>query len=112
MQGSFPTMGQATMRFSRRTSWNSEESSLARAYRLRKESGLPVADLTASNPTRCGFSYPPDLLSALTDPGALDYDPQPRGSLLARQSVCDYYAGHGAHVDPEQILLTTSTSEA
>jgi alanine-synthesizing transaminase len=100
------------MRFSNRTNWNTEESELARAHRLRCASGLPIADLTASNPTRCGFHYPEDLLAALSDPAALDYDPRPRGSLRAREAVCAYYAGHNVAVDPEQIVLTTSTSEA
>src|ERR1035437_1258870 len=100
------------MRFSQRTSWNTEESELARAHRLRAQAGLPIADLTASNPTRCGFLYDSNLLAALTNPEALDYDPQPRGSLLARQAVSRYYADHGVAVGPEQIVLTTSTSEA
>ncbi|MGB6745241.1 MAG: aminotransferase class I/II-fold pyridoxal phosphate-dependent enzyme, partial [Terracidiphilus sp.] len=100
------------MRFSQRTDWNTEESELARAHRLRLRTGLPIADLTASNPTRCGFTYPDSLLQPLADPRALDYDPQPKGSLAARQAVCAYYAAHGAALDPEQIVLTTSTSEA
>jgi aspartate/methionine/tyrosine aminotransferase len=100
------------MRFSRRTDWNTEENALARAYRLRAQAGLPIADLTASNPTRCGFEYSPRLLQALGDPRSLDYDPQPKGSLRARQAVCAYYAGHGVALDPGQIVLTTSTSEA
>ncbi len=100
------------MRFSSRTAWNTEESDLARAHRLRREAGLSIADLTASNPTRCGFSYPAGLLEPLASPAALDYDPQPRGSLRARQAVCAYYAGHGVSLDPSQIVLTTSTSEA
>ncbi len=100
------------MRFSRRTDWNTEESELARAYRRRVQAGLAVADLTASNPTRCGFVYEEGLLAALADERALDYDPQPRGLLCAREAVCAYYAGHGVTVAPEQIVLTTSTSEA
>src|SRR5580693_649648 len=100
------------MRFSQRTGWNTEESELARAHRRRVEAGLPIADLTASNPTRCGFEYPADLLGALSDVRALDYDPQPRGLLQARGAVCAYYAGHGVALGPEQIVLTTSTSEA
>jgi aspartate/methionine/tyrosine aminotransferase len=100
------------MRFSRRTNWNTEESDLARAHRLRVEAGLPLADLTASNPTRCEFEYGAELLAALEDPAALDYDPQPKGSLRAREAVCGYYADHGVTVRPEQIVLTTSTSEA
>ena len=100
------------MRFSERTNWNTEESELARAHRLRAEAGEPIADLTASNPTRCGFAYDPQLLAALMNPDALDYDPQPRGLLRARQAVCDYYASHRVSLKPEQITLTTSTSEA
>jgi aspartate/methionine/tyrosine aminotransferase len=100
------------MHFSRRTNWNTEYSELASAHRARVEAGLPIADLTASNPTRCGFSYPADVLKALHDPRALDYDPQPRGLLESRRAVCEYYAGHGATVAPEQVVLTTSTSEA
>jgi aspartate/methionine/tyrosine aminotransferase len=100
------------MRFSQRTNWNTEESELARAHRLRLASGAPIADLTASNPTRCGFAYPDGLLAALANPEALDYDPQPRGLLRARQAVCSYYASHGVELAPEQIVLTTSTSEA
>jgi DNA-binding transcriptional MocR family regulator len=100
------------MRFSRRTDWNTEESELARAHRLRIEAGLPIADLAASNPTRCGFAYDATLLAALANERALDYDPQPRGLLRARQAVCGYYADHGVALAPEQIVLTTSTSEA
>ena len=104
------------MRFSQRTDWNTEESELARALRRRREAGLPIADLTASNPTRCGFNYdsslPNSILGALADPRALDYDPQPRGLPAAREAVCDYYAGHSVALDPGQIILTTSTSEA
>ena len=100
------------MQFSRRTNWNTEESELARAHRIRVQAGLPIADLTASNPTRCGFEYPTELLAVLANPAALDYDPQPRGSLAARQAVCGYYARHGVALMPEQIVLTTSTSEA
>ena len=100
------------MRFSQRTNWNTEESELARAHRLRVEAGLPIADLTASNPTHCGFEYGEGLLAALTDARALDYDPQPMGSQFARQAVSNYYSSLGVGVGPSQIVLTTSTSEA
>jgi len=99
------------MRLSRRTNWNTEENDLARAHRERVEAELPIADLTASNPTRCGFRYD-GVLEALGDPRAMDYDPQPRGLPAAREAVCRYYADHGAKVEPDQVVLTTSTSEA
>jgi len=100
------------MRFSKRTNWNTEENDLSRVHRERIASGLPVADLTASNPTQCGFQYDESLLNALTDERALHYDPEPRGLLAAREAVCRYYADHGVVVRPDQIILTTSTSEA
>jgi len=100
------------MPFSHRTNWNTEESELARAHRERLAAGLPIADLTASNPTRCGFAYPATLLSALADPRVLHYDPQPKGLLSAREAVCSYYRAHAVELTPEQIVLTTSTSEA
>ncbi len=99
------------MRFAKRTNWNTEENELARAHRERVAAGLPVADLTASNPTRCGFDYG-DVLAALRDERALDYDPDPRGLRAAREAVCAYYAEHCVRLTPEQLILTTSTSEA
>jgi aspartate/methionine/tyrosine aminotransferase len=44
----------------------------------------------------------------------MDYDPQPKGMLAARKAVAEYYRqAHDAFgVDAENIILTTSTSEA
>jgi aspartate/methionine/tyrosine aminotransferase len=100
------------MRFAARTEWNTEENELARAHRQRVAAGAPVADLTASNPTRCGFFYSPDLLQELTRAESLIYDPQPLGLVSARRAVCQYYRGHKLELDPAQLVLTTSTSEA
>ncbi len=101
------------MRFSTRTAWETTESELARALRERRQAGLPLLDLTASNPTQCGFEYDAAaVLTPLSAPGALQYDPDPRGMRSAREAVCMYYRDHAAELDPEQIFLTTSTSEA
>jgi alanine-synthesizing transaminase len=100
------------MNFSKRTEWDTEESDLAQVHREHLAAGLPIADLTASNPTRCGFDYPGDLLAPLSDPAAYDYDPNPRGSLRAREAICRYYHDRGVRVAAEQVILTTSTSEA
>ena len=100
------------MRFSSRTGWDTAESEIARAHRLRRDAGLPIFDLTASNPTRCGFEYDSELLAALNHPAAFDYDPQPRGMLRAREAVSAYYASHGVQTDASRVILTTSTSEA
>jgi alanine-synthesizing transaminase len=71
-----------------------------------------LIDLTVSNPTVCGFHYDAEaILAPLSDPRALVYDPDPRGMRSAREAVARYYLDHGAEVDPDSIVLTTSTSE-
>jgi aspartate/methionine/tyrosine aminotransferase len=90
-----------------------EETRLACALRERRAAGLRVLDLTASNPTQCGFAYDEaGILAALGDREALVYDPEPRGMPRAREAVCRYYAGRGAQTGAERVFLTTSTSEA
>ncbi len=106
-------MGNEGVRFSARTAWDLEETPLARALRERRVSGRGILDLTASNPTQCGFAYDEaGILAALAEPGAMQYDPDPRGMLRAREAVCQYYAQRGAKVGPDRVFLTTSTSEA
>jgi alanine-synthesizing transaminase len=71
-----------------------------------------LVDLTVSNPTVCGFAYDAAaILGALGGDDALTYDPDPRGMRSAREAVAGYYGGHGAEVDPDAVVLTTSTSE-
>ncbi len=95
--------------YSRRLPWSSPENALSRALRERRE---PPIDLTESNPTRAGL-VPQVHLGALADSRALRYEPHPKGLLAAREAVAAYYAeSRGAAVDPENILLTASTSEA
>jgi len=106
-------LGRVRMRFSTRTNWNLVENELATAVRRQRAAGLAVIDLTVSNPTHCGFTYDQvDVLASLQHPGALEYDPDPLGMIAARRAVSDYYRDCGAEVAPEQVCLTTSTSEA
>lgn len=109
-----PSQGEhAAVPFSNRTGWSREPSALAISVEERLRLGLPLLDLTASNPTRCGFELDAEsLLKALALPDVLMYDPLPWGRPEARAAVADYYEGHGAVVDPGQICLTASTSEA
>jgi alanine-synthesizing transaminase len=99
--------------FASRTNWPLTPNRLAVLMSERRASGLAVIDLTESNPTRCGFSVnAQEVLSSLANPCSLTYEPDPRGLLYARQAVARYYAERGAPVDPEQVFLTTGTSEA
>src|SRR3954463_6984498 len=99
--------------FARRTEWNLKPNRFSAALEEAKRAGKKLTDLTASNPTEVGLEYDrAGILKALSRPEALVYEPDPRGLLSAREAVAGYYADRGANVTPEQIILTTSTSEA
>src|SRR4051812_4817745 len=98
--------------FARRTAWQSETNPFAQALEQRRHTGGELFDLSESNPTRCGFEYSATLYEALSDARALDYAPEPRGLEAARVAVSAYYRERGEQVGSEQVLLTTSTSEA
>jgi len=95
--------------FSRRTEWNLSPNRLTVAHQEALSSGSKIIDLTISNPTRAGIEYDESaILNALANPKALEYDPQPKGLRSAREAVARYYE---SIVDPESLILTTSTSE-
>jgi alanine-synthesizing transaminase len=99
--------------FAKRTNWNLAPNRLSEALVAHRAAGKPLLDLTASNPTECGFDYDRSaILNALSNPAALSYEPNPRGLESARRAVAGYYADHNEDVSTEDIFLTTSTSEA
>jgi alanine-synthesizing transaminase len=99
--------------FARRTHWNLATNAYTRALEEHRRSGKELLDLTASNPTAIGLRYDQQgLLQALAKPEALTYEPIPKGLLPAREAIAGYYAERGVHVTPEDLILTTSTSEA
>jgi len=100
--------------FSQRTNWKLSPNRFTQALEAIRASGTKLLDLSVSNPTECGFQYDAGaILSAFQNPNALSYDPQPKGLLPAREEVARYYLrDHHVSVDPESIILTTSTSEA
>jgi alanine-synthesizing transaminase len=99
--------------FAKRTNWDLTPNRLGEALASHRAAGKPLLDLTVSNPTECGFAYKDaEILRALSNPGALSYEPNPRGMESARCAVSAYYAERGEIVAIEDIFLTTSTSEA
>jgi alanine-synthesizing transaminase len=99
--------------FAKRTNWDLTPNRLGEALAAHRAAGKPLLDLTVSNPTECGFAYRnAEILGALSNPGALSYEPNPRGLESARRAVAAYYAERGESVAIEDIFLTTSTSEA
>lgn len=86
---------------------------LSRAVRAHRAEGLPLLDLTLSNPTRAALDYDAGaVLDALRQPSSLVYEPDPLGLLGARQAVAEHYRARGVVVPPSQVLLTAGTSEA
>jgi alanine-synthesizing transaminase len=98
--------------FSSRFHWDLRPNRLTQLLQEKRRSGARVLDLTESNPTHAGLTYPEEILEALADPRALRYEPAPAGAPEAREAVSVYYAARGQTVKPERILLTASTSEA
>ncbi len=99
--------------FSRRAAHDPEPNSLTRALRERRTQGLPVCDLTESNPTHTSLPYDEArLLRALSDPRALRYEPEALGLPSARVAVQALQREQGFEVALDRILLTSSTSEA
>jgi aspartate/methionine/tyrosine aminotransferase len=98
--------------FSRRTDWKLTLNRFTAVQQELRAAGREVLDLTISNPTRAELHYDADtILHALANRKAMDYDPQPKGLRSAREAVAGYYRKQYDDIDPESIVLTTSTSE-
>jgi len=89
-----------------------EPNAVARAIDAKRRSGAAILDLTETNPTGAGFTYPKELLEALADPRALEYDPQPLGLWSARAAVAADFRRRGIVISADRVALTSSTSEA
>jgi len=99
--------------FSRRTDWHRDLNRLTEALAGRRNLGKPVADLTVSNPTECGFQYPAErILKAISAPDSLHYSPDPKGLLSAREAITRFYREQNVVVDPSDIFITSGSSES
>ncbi|OGX38315.1 MAG: hypothetical protein A3D87_01920 [Omnitrophica WOR_2 bacterium RIFCSPHIGHO2_02_FULL_50_17] len=101
------------MKFAKRTDWPLSSNRITVAMEDLRRDGAAVLDLTESNPTRCGFAFPNEMiLKSLGNEDNLRYEPLPQGSVRAREAVGGYYMAKGFDVSVENIILTSSTSEA
>ncbi len=99
--------------FARRASWDLEPNELSARLAARRARGLPVCDLTLTNPTRCGLEQGPAALTrALAalekDAAVRSYEPDPRGPAEAREAIAGLCGGDAR---PEHVILTAGTSE-
>ncbi|MBE0642585.1 MAG: pyridoxal phosphate-dependent aminotransferase [Bacteroidetes bacterium] len=110
--------------FSSRLPDDLSENRLSRRVRELRAEGVELLDLTLSNPTRAGLTYPEEeIREAFARASALPYDPQPRGLAVTREAIA---AGSGAlqradgfrgserrpFIDPAHLHCTSSSSEA
>lgn len=90
-----------------------EENALTRAARARRAAGLPLADLTVSNPADVGLGWERERLGPmLGGVGCERHEPDALGRPEAREAVSRYLSERGATVAPGRICLSASTSEA
>ncbi len=95
------------MKLSRRLPAGMHTNPLSRLLDEKRRAGLPILDLTESNPTHAGIVYPEGFLSALNDDRALLYEPEPFGLPAARECIAREYG-----VPFDRVIMTASTSEA
>ena len=99
--------------FSARTSWDRTQNLVAARLEMLARRGTAPIDLTVSNPADCGLA--PDegwLQGVLSSRSLAAYAPEPLGQLAARQALARDLTRLGAHLEPGQLVLSASTSEA
>ena len=97
--------------FSQRTSWELSSNQITSVVDHLKKENQGILNLTESNPTKCGFRYSKRILKSLYDKKNFIYAPDAQGALEARRAICEYYKTKHLHVEPDQVFLTSSTSE-
>jgi aspartate/methionine/tyrosine aminotransferase len=98
--------------FSERVPRSLQPNRITNAMHRARDARRPLIDLTVTNPTTVGLTYPSSLLAPLAASAALTYQPEPFGLCAAREAVAGDYARRGITVRPDHIALTASTSEA
>lgn len=99
--------------FSSRFSFQDGENEFAAVLSEYKKNGIQYHDLTSSNPTQTAFQYPVEAIRhSFETADLITYNPDPRGNIEARKSIAEYYRSKGLEIDPEDLFLTSSSSEA
>ena len=91
--------------FSRRVPHLEDTNRFIEKVASRRATDPEFLDLVETNPTRAGLLFESVPFLPLNP----RYDPDPQGLPSARKSIAAYY---GPHVDPDDLVLTASTSEA
>jgi alanine-synthesizing transaminase len=101
------------MEFSKRSRPWSEINRLTERLAAIRRAGEPVLDWTLSSPLKASLPYDRTAVDhALRRGHTWRYDPHPLGLYRARQAIAAVLHAEGMPVQPEQIAITSSTSEA
>jgi len=101
------------MNFSKRIDFFADRNrlDLERGQHLR--SGLPLFDLSQSNPTMTGLTHTTEELEeAFANGRNVIYSPDPKGIFQSRTEIAHHLEHSGLSVDPDGLFLCASTSEA
>ncbi len=99
--------------YSKRLSWAATPNRIAELAAEKKRLGVPLLDLTVSNPTEAISDYPHESIrQAYCGMRDFRYRPDPLGDKRARQAIAAYYRQRSIEVSPDRLILTASTSEA
>ncbi len=86
------------------------------AKQARISAGLPLLDLTSSNPTQNGYLFPANVLEEAFGQylRSRRYEPDAKGLIAARKAIAGYYSFRqpALEISPEHVFITASTSEA
>lgn len=97
------------MIFSSRLPKDLSESPFFKALEEEKQKS-PYIDLTVSSPLKAGILS--DISFEYIEKKWTSKEVSAEGSLLVRQAICDYYASRFGVFSPEQIIISSGTSEA
>ncbi|XDD50119.1 pyridoxal phosphate-dependent aminotransferase [Leptospira sp. WS92.C1] len=99
--------------FSSRFSFQEGKNEFAVVLSEFKTKKIEYNDLTSSNPTLGGFQYPGEAIRhSFQSSDLISYNPDPQGNLEARNMIRDYYRSKKLEIDPNDLFLVSSSSEA
>ncbi len=87
---------------------------IEKTYRDLTQKGRKIIKLFSGNPGDQGIIFPQNILKEAYETALAnqDYHPHAKGLLTAREAIAKDYQSKGVSVDPENILLTSGTSES
>ncbi|EKP03673.1 aminotransferase, class I/II [Leptospira kirschneri str. 2008720114] len=102
-----------SFRFSSRFSFQEGENEFSEILSEYKKNRIYYSDLTVSNPTQTDFQYPTEAIRhSFATSDLITYHPNPQGNLETRKKIQEYYNSKGLDIDPDDLFLTSSSSEA